>query len=115
MPTLVEPWERLSQPLALLADRAIDRRLWQRRQPVEHPKPRRDEGIEQAIPCFAYHRRLTRLQFGMPDGSRWRRLQRLDRPPDPRPYELPLVIVSVQHQVLKAGGFKLGIVAVLSD
>jgi hypothetical protein len=46
---------------------------------------------------------------------RWRRLQRLDCPPDPLPQAPPLIVAAVEHQVLKAGGFKLGGGMGLSD
>jgi hypothetical protein len=67
--------------------------------------------IEQTIPRFA-HRGPTVASIWL---ARWWRLQRLDRPPDSHPYEPPLVIAPVNHQILKAGGFPIRVRVVLSD
>jgi hypothetical protein len=64
-------------------------------------------------------RRSSYLDFAhdlpRPQPTIRRRPQRFDRALDPRPYELPLVICPVEHQILKASRFKLGVGTVLSD
>jgi hypothetical protein len=45
----------------------------------------------------------------------WRKVQRLDRRPDPRPCVAPLVIAAVERQILKTGRFKLSADAGLGD
>ena len=68
--------------------------------------------VEHTIPRFARHQGPTVASIWL---ARWRRLERLDRSPDPHPGEPPLVIAAVEHPILKAGGFKLGVGAVLPD
>jgi hypothetical protein len=64
-----------------------------------------------AIPDLAHRQRPTRLKFGTPDGgTRSASIARLIRP-----YEPPLVVASVEHQVLTAGRFYLGIDTVPAD
>ena len=67
--SLVEPRERLPQPLAFLPDCPVDFRLRQRRQAIEQAELCRDGEIEEAIPGVAQHRRSPRLQFGLPAGG----------------------------------------------
>ncbi len=80
-PRAPRPWmievdrrKRPSQPLAFLPDRPVNRRHRQRRQPVEHAEPGRDEEVEKAIPRLAHGTRSCPCadeppspQFDLPD------------------------------------------------